>query len=320
MNEQCLDHYCAKYHLLRKLTQRDPENTDWRRGLSVTHGQLAYVLEDKGDLRAAVTQYERNLELLETLTAIDPANIDWQIGLGRTQLELAGALRLVGRLADSAEKKHQCIASARRLIPLAGENADPQFLLADALDSLGELLRLEGRHTDALAFLGEARALRNKLAPLGKTPPRQRARIRGLLSEAESALADSKLDLARQLAIEASELVAPLLAGNSSELENQQCAAMVAYLQARLGESNDLAGRLDVVAESLAGQNLIRHLKVLAKGYQQLGRERELRAVMERILPLGCRDPEIVQIGRSLAMDVSPPVKEPDALNPCLRR
>src|SRR5206468_620680 len=58
----------ASMEIAKKLTERDPENTQWQRDLSVSHDNLGNIQQARGDLDGAQRSFEASMEIRKKLT------------------------------------------------------------------------------------------------------------------------------------------------------------------------------------------------------------------------------------------------------------
>lgn len=68
----------SQMSIMRRLTERDPDNSDWLRDLSVSHYLVASILEKQGQLLEALVEREAGLFIAERLAALDATNQQWQ--------------------------------------------------------------------------------------------------------------------------------------------------------------------------------------------------------------------------------------------------
>ncbi|MEM9567543.1 MAG: TIR domain-containing protein [Cyanobacteria bacterium P01_E01_bin.34] len=61
------------------LAQRDPDNTEWQRDLSISHEKIGNVLVAQGDGPGALAAYQEDLKIREALAQRDPDNTQWQV-------------------------------------------------------------------------------------------------------------------------------------------------------------------------------------------------------------------------------------------------
>jgi len=79
----------------RGLTERDPDNSDWLRDLSVSLYSLASIMEVQGRLPEALEQRQADLAIAERLVALDPTNLQWQNDLKESRQALEALNRQI---------------------------------------------------------------------------------------------------------------------------------------------------------------------------------------------------------------------------------
>ena len=77
----------------KKLTERDPENTEWQRNLSISHDRLGDIQQSRGDLEGAQRSYEASMEIRKKRSERDPENTEWQRDLSISHDRLATSRR-----------------------------------------------------------------------------------------------------------------------------------------------------------------------------------------------------------------------------------
>lgn len=92
-----LKEYQAYMDICRRLTERDPDNSDWLSNLSVSHYLIASVLTEQGKLAEALIEKEANIKIAEYLAQLDLRNQQWQDDFKASRLALE---RLNQRLLD----------------------------------------------------------------------------------------------------------------------------------------------------------------------------------------------------------------------------
>ena len=60
------------------LTARDSANSDWKRGLSVSHYHLGSIYLTQGHLADALKEFRTDLAIAKALAALDSGNAQWQ--------------------------------------------------------------------------------------------------------------------------------------------------------------------------------------------------------------------------------------------------
>ena len=77
-----------------RLTQGDPDNTDWQRDLSVCCNNIALVHEDNRRFAEALQEYRTSLAIVEHLCRHDPTNPLWQQDLEYTRRSMERVRKL----------------------------------------------------------------------------------------------------------------------------------------------------------------------------------------------------------------------------------
>ncbi len=111
--------------MVRKaLADKDPANTDWQRGLSVSYDKLGEIAVSAGKLDDARGFYEQAFAVRKALTRKDISNVEWQ-------LDLCGSLAKRSVVARTRTEKVQMLTEARRIynrLAQAGAfRGNPQF-------------------------------------------------------------------------------------------------------------------------------------------------------------------------------------------------
>ena len=72
------DRYERGQTLVQDLIQRDPNNAEWQRDLSVSYNKIGDISAARGDRDGALKAYQDGLEIRKLLAARDPNNAEWQ--------------------------------------------------------------------------------------------------------------------------------------------------------------------------------------------------------------------------------------------------
>ena len=64
--------------LVQALIQRDPNNAEWQRDLSVSYNKIGDISAARGDRDGALKAYKDGLDIAKQLAARDPNNAEWQ--------------------------------------------------------------------------------------------------------------------------------------------------------------------------------------------------------------------------------------------------
>ena len=89
------------HDLLRGLVAAAPQNTDYRRSLSLSDNKIGDVLRVKGDLTGALGRYRDGQAISRTLMQKDPGNIQWQRDLSIGDDRIGDVLRAQGDLSGA---------------------------------------------------------------------------------------------------------------------------------------------------------------------------------------------------------------------------
>ena len=92
------------------LAVRDPDNSEWQRGLSVSLEKIGNVLVAQGDVPGALAAFRKSLAIREALVGRDPANTEWQRDLIVSYVklsEVSGDKTYVQRALEIAEDMQQ---------------------------------------------------------------------------------------------------------------------------------------------------------------------------------------------------------------------
>ncbi len=147
---EALRAYEASKAIRERLTERDPENTDWQRDLSVSHNYVGAVYEAQGRLAEALREYEASKAIRERLTERDPENTDWQRDLSVSHNYVGAVYQAQGRLAEALREYEADKAIMVRLTERDLENSGWQRDLSASHNSVGSVYQAQGRLAEAL--------------------------------------------------------------------------------------------------------------------------------------------------------------------------
>jgi tetratricopeptide (TPR) repeat protein len=144
--------------IMKPLTRKDPDNTDWQNDLANTHGRIGDVLRAEGDLAGALASYRDGLAIRTGLVLKDSGNPQWRRDLAHTLRGIGDVELRVGELAGALAAYEEELA-LRRQLHAVSETHDTNPALADALGVLSFALLFNHRPQDALDRAQEAFAL-----------------------------------------------------------------------------------------------------------------------------------------------------------------
>ncbi len=149
--------------ILLRAKEQTPANTQLLLQLTMINNNNGHILEGRGELEGATTQYQRMLEASKKLVAIDAGNSIWQTQLGLAHNNLAKMALLHGDLPGAIAGYR---ADAEIATNLAKEdpkdNAQAEKVVL-AKGALGRTMALAGDIDRGIDFLGEALAGANRL-------------------------------------------------------------------------------------------------------------------------------------------------------------
>jgi tetratricopeptide (TPR) repeat protein len=159
-----LREYEAYKQIMERLTQCDPDNTDWQRELSVSHNCVGRVYEAQGRLAEALREYEASKQIRGRLTQRDPDNTGWQRDLSFSHNRIGGVYQTQGRLANALREYEADKQIMERLTQRDPENTDWQHGLSVSHNCVGSVYEAQGRLADALREYEADLAIADRLA------------------------------------------------------------------------------------------------------------------------------------------------------------
>ncbi len=156
--------YRAGLEIRRALTQRDPNNTDWQRKLSLTHDKIGILLEAQGDGRGALAAYSDGLEIRNNLSQRDPNNTEWQRDLSWTLDRIGDVLTAQGDFSGALSAYRAGLEIAASLVQRDPEHAEWQRDLSISHNTIGNALLGQEDSSGALAAYRTGLEIRKTLA------------------------------------------------------------------------------------------------------------------------------------------------------------
>lgn len=114
------------------LTERDPTNTRWSRGLAEALASIGRELHTLGDVASAAEELRASVVMVGELVASDPSNTRWQRDLALARIWLGSVLATggdVGAALHEAEGARDALAS---ILENNATDGSAQRLLGDA--------------------------------------------------------------------------------------------------------------------------------------------------------------------------------------------
>ena len=136
--------------IMRILTEQDPDNTGWLRGLSVSHNNVGGVLQTQGNLAGALKEFQAYLDIMRRLTERDPDNTDWLPVLSIAHNNVGWVLKDQGNLAEALREFQSSMDIRQVLTEHDPENTGWLRDLSVSYNNLGWVLQNQGNLAEAL--------------------------------------------------------------------------------------------------------------------------------------------------------------------------
>lgn len=133
------------------IAEREPDNADWQRDLSITHDRIGDTLMEQGHLDLALESYSRSLAVAEALVRRDPANAGWQRDLSVAHDRVADVLERKGDLDGALASFRAGLALAEAITRRDPERLEQHWDVSISLDRIGDVLLAKGKTEEALA-------------------------------------------------------------------------------------------------------------------------------------------------------------------------
>ncbi|MCQ8130934.1 hypothetical protein, partial [Methylomonas rivi] len=102
--KHAMSEFRSQFKILSRLTQCDPDNSDWLRDLAVSHTKVGGVLQAQGNLAAALQKYRAGMDIMRRLSERDPDNNGWLRELSVSHNCVGRVLQAQGNLAGALEE------------------------------------------------------------------------------------------------------------------------------------------------------------------------------------------------------------------------
>ena len=158
-----LREFQKQMEIMRRLTERDPDNTDWLRDLSISHNNVGRVLQDQGNLAGALREFQAYMDIMRRLTERDPDNTDWQRELSVSHNNVGRVLQDQGNLAGALKEFQAYMDIMRRLTERDPDNTDWLRDLSVSHNNVGRVLQAQGNLAGALKEFQAGMDIRRRL-------------------------------------------------------------------------------------------------------------------------------------------------------------
>ena len=156
--------YTKALELAQRRLGVDPANTQWQRGLAISHERMGVVLVAQGDGPGALVAYRKSLAIREALAARDPANTQGQRDLAISHNKIGDVLVAQGDGQGALVAYRKDLAIAEALAARDPANTQWQRDLSVSHNKIGDVLVAQGDGPGALVAYRKSLAIREALA------------------------------------------------------------------------------------------------------------------------------------------------------------
>jgi eukaryotic-like serine/threonine-protein kinase len=297
--------------LQQQLVRDDPGNPEWQAELGFAHNTLGKVELRLGHMDAARQHYARDLELKRALVAGDPTHRLWQRYLAMSEGFMAEFLELAGDHAGAVAHVERATTLGRQLVEIEPEHVLRRRFLARMQMRRARLARMEADLALATGLLTEAQATLRELVAMDPADVDHR----GSLAEAHLAMAETLAGVGRHEAAIAECLAGLSILEDAAAADAANVAARVELARGELVIARLYAadGKPEVAQHyfAAAGARLetagitssepaVLHARTAAlAGLQDFD---GARALAERLLEMGYRQPDFTALARSIGV------------------
>jgi serine/threonine protein kinase/Flp pilus assembly protein TadD len=156
--------------LARKRLEREPENAEAQRDLSMSLHNVGDVQLQQGESAAALASWKESLDICRRLAKVDLNNAHAQRDLAVSLMKVGDAQMQQGESAAALASWKESREISRQLARADPANAQAQRDLAASLEKVGDVQLKQGEDAAALACYKEALDIRRQLAKGSPNP------------------------------------------------------------------------------------------------------------------------------------------------------
>ena len=149
--------------ILEQLLAGNPDNTSWRRDLSVSQNKLGDALRAQGDMKGALESYRAGLDTMEKLAKSDAKNLGWQRDIAVSRERIGDMLSADGDYAGALVEYRKSLAIGEEMAKLNPSNTEWQRDLSVSDNKVGDALKNGGDPASALTNYRAGLAIMEKL-------------------------------------------------------------------------------------------------------------------------------------------------------------
>jgi serine/threonine-protein kinase len=170
LTARALGSFEESQNILSKLEKDYPRHdnlAEFRHDQAANQEHLGDVRATMGDLKAAISWYQKALPIRERLALENGAVTEYQVDLARTRFRLGALQYQAGQLEPAQESLRQAIDRQRQLVERLPQIKEYTRTLVRQLTKLSDVQRRANQLADAAATVQQAGELLDKLPPAG---------------------------------------------------------------------------------------------------------------------------------------------------------
>lgn len=153
--ERAQEIYEESLNVMRMITTRNPERTEWRYNLAASINNVGDVLKDRGDLNNALSHYQEGLEIMRQLLDLDPEQSECLRDVSVNINKVGDVHRAQDKLDDALLAFEEGLQIRRDLLDFDPDNTEWQRDLFVSLNKVGDVHRVRGDLEKALNAFSE---------------------------------------------------------------------------------------------------------------------------------------------------------------------
>ena len=165
-NIKALEQYQKAHKLLQQQADKEPNNTQWQRDLSVSYGRLGNMYKVNGDMPAALKAYQDSLSIRNKLVELDPKQAEWQRDLSVSYEKLGNTYKANGDTPAALKAYQDSLSIRNKLVELDPKQAEWQRDLSVSYNKVGDLYKANGDTPAALKAYQDSLSIAQKLVEL----------------------------------------------------------------------------------------------------------------------------------------------------------
>ncbi len=308
--EPSLAQYRRCLAIFKGLIEEDPNDAGLLFQLASNHHRVGHVRLAMGDLPGMLESYRAGLEIVRGLFAKAPDNTRWRDRLATSESAVGEALWMLGEPAEALAHLRAAVENHAQLVAIDPANTRRQRNLAVARRKLGRRLHVQGDLDGAAEQFNSALQVLEELVAKDPAQPGWRRDL-ALQHQRTGALllTESNLEAALEACQKAETMLEELIAEYpAARRELGECSLLLGEILAEQGDEAAPAAwqrALEVVEPDARSALHPEVLDLWARALLRLGRVDEARAIVDRLLAQGYREPRFIELCRDHYSSIS---------------